>query len=126
MDGIVNRLSGRIDKQIRIATVGVFSQILTKTPVDTGRAKGNWIPSVGSPVETERDLDDKSGAAGLAEIKTTVPEKAGKVVYLSNNLPYIRRLEEGWSPQASPGAMVRLSVNDFPKMLAAAFRVGDL
>ena len=40
----------------------------------------------------------------------TVPELAGNVVYLTNNLPYAQRLEyEGWSKQA-PAGMVRVNM----------------
>ena len=38
--------------------------------------------------------------------------EVGDTIYLANNLPYIRKLEEGSSQQA-PAGMVALSVQEF-------------
>ena len=45
--------------------------------------------------------------------------KAGHVFYLVNNLPYIRRLEQGWSQQA-PAGMVAVTVSEFQQTVARA------
>jgi hypothetical protein len=42
--------------------------------------------------------------------------KAGDTIYLTNNLPYIRRLEEGYSQQA-PAGMVALTVQEFAQVV---------
>lgn len=52
MNSIVKKVNGAINTQVRKATIELFSSVVKMTPVDTGRARGNWIPSVGEPVTT--------------------------------------------------------------------------
>lgn len=106
---------GESDKVVRTATLELFSGIIKSTPVDTGRARGNWQTSVGQP--QGGTLERTGMEAALTEVQATVPEGAGQVVYLSNNLPYIERLENGWSQQA-PIGMVRINVDRVRQMLA--------
>jgi hypothetical protein len=76
-----------------------------------GRARGNWQCSLDAPITSENGRIDPNGSAAKAEVKATVT--AGRVNYLSNNVPYIRRLEyEGHSKQA-PDGMVRISLARF-------------
>lgn len=106
---------GESDKVVRTATLELFSGIIKSTPVDTGRARGNWQTSV---VQPQGGTLERTGMeAALAEVQATVPEGAGQLVYLSNNLPYIERLENGWSQQA-PIGMVRINVDRVRQMLA--------
>jgi len=106
---------GQNYKVVRTATLELFSGIIKSTPVDTGRARGNWQTSVGQP--QGGTLERTGMEAALAEVQATVPEGAGQLVYLSNNLPYIERLENGWSQQA-PIGMVRINVDRVRQMLA--------
>lgn len=93
--------------------------VVEKTPVDTGRARGNWQLSVGESPEGEtglldgstRDLagDEGSSAAvtrGLAKIAGLQPYAT---IFIGNNVPYIVPLEEGHSKQA-PRGMVGLTL----------------
>jgi hypothetical protein len=131
MDAIVSRVNRRIDTVIRKSTIQLFGQVIKMTPVDTGRAKGNWQCSVGSPITSETDRDDGSRSQSLSSSKAysdvvrTVP-KAGNVVWLSNNVPYIRKLEyyppgKGGSIQA-PQGMVRIAIQNFGSVFADATR----
>jgi hypothetical protein len=91
----------------------MFRKIVLKTPVDEGRARSNWQPSIGSPATGTIDTLDKGGNATIAKAKAILAAaNAGDTIYLSNNLPYIRRLEEGYSQQA-PAGMVALTVQEF-------------
>ena len=80
------------------------------TPVDTGRARGNWHCTVGTPFAGQ----DATGIDG--SIQAAIPRRAGSVVYLTNNVPYIQKLEYGGSQQA-PAGMVRVSVALFEGVL---------
>lgn len=97
---------------IKIVTaLDLMNRIVEKTPVDTGRARGNWQLAAGTAAEGE-----VANAEGLtpstimhdAEQKTA-SVTIGEDIWISNNLPYIEALEEGHSLQA-PHGMVALSL----------------
>lgn len=75
-----------------------------------GRFKGNWQMGVDEPMTGTLPDIDPSGTASRARMLAAIPpQAAGKRYYITNNLPYARRLEEGWSKQA-PSGMVALTV----------------
>jgi hypothetical protein len=94
------------DRIVRGLTIELFASVVRDTPVDTGRARGNWQTSVENAPAVEVERLDKSGGSAIAEIVSTTPAKVGSKTLLTNNLPYIRSLEEGSSKQA-PAGMVR-------------------
>jgi len=97
----------------RKITLEVFVKVVLRTPVDTGRARGNWLPSFGAGRDGF-DWEKKSpdGQETIAAITALVSKmKAGHVAYLCNSLPYIEALEFGHSQQALHG-MARLSVRE--------------
>ena len=122
MANIVNRVNRRIDTQIRKSTIELFGSVIKMTPVDTGRAKGNWQCTVGTAASSEIDRDDGSKKDSLSsskayeEVVKTVP-RSGNVVWLANNVSYIRSLEYGSSQQA-PSGMVRVSLERFGSIFA--------
>lgn len=108
---------------IRATIIDVSTNIAKRTPVDTGRARGNWFPSLDTPITTS-DLRFKYGKGGAGVFNSSLypaaANAAGHKYYLTNNLPYIFRLEyQGWSKQA-PNGMVRVSVIEFQQALTKA------
>ena len=88
-----------------LLTLDLLQRITAKMPVDTGRARGNTIVSVGSgdanyTEETDKD-GDKTIAAGNAVLATD--KDPFSPIFVQNNLPYIERLENGHSEQAPSG-----------------------
>ena len=98
-----------VDETGRAIALELFGSIIKDTPVDTGRARGNWQTTIDTPSNGE--VDRTGSSVALGELGSTAPSfVAGKVIYLSNNLPYIYRLEyDGWSDQA-PSGFVRKNV----------------
>jgi len=90
--------------------------VVGRTPVDTGRARGNWQVTIDVPAEGQLDTTDKEGdptiAKGLDALATLKPNC---VVWLSNNVDYIEFLEHGSSEQA-PEGMLSLTVADLRTM----------
>jgi hypothetical protein len=111
MTQIVARANGRIDDKIRAATSEVFSNIIQMTPVDTGRARGNWQCTIGAPFVGQDDTGSDE------QIQRTIPRHSGSVVYLTNNVPYIGRLEYDAHSRQAPNGMVRVSVALFEGVL---------
>lgn len=93
-----------LSKKIRTIAIQLLNEITMRMPVDTGRARANTIVSIGAPVYQVLESYDKSGGNtimnGASRLSGLEPYT---VVYLQNNLPYIERLEDGYSKQAPVG-----------------------
>jgi hypothetical protein len=93
--------------------------ILLGTPVDTGRALGNWQSSNEQPINNTIERFDKTGAQVLAAAQPIIQDAPGKVFYITNNLPYIYRLEfEPGFAKNKQGGFVRYSI-ERTKQIAA-------
>ncbi len=90
------------------------------TPVDTGHARANWVPSVGDPFGAEVD-GDASHDAGVADVLGYKLDAGA--AWLSNNVPYILALNDGWSSQR-PAGFVEVCIAE--SLQAANDRFGEL
>lgn len=98
--------------QKRIA-LEALRKIVLRTPVDTGRARGNWQTTIGAAPESE-SLQADPIQAGVNAIHQL---GAFSIVFVSNNVPYIIYLEDGTSQQA-PAGMVQLTLEELKAMIA--------
>jgi hypothetical protein len=106
----------KLSVSVRKISLELFSRVILKTPVDTGRARGNWQVSVGNVPNGTLEIEDKSGSATISAATAAASGlRAGDVIFLVNNLPYILRLEDGHSGQA-PAGMVALSIQEFQQI----------
>lgn len=101
----------------------MFTSVIKKTPIKTGRARGNWSASIGEYSHSFNfEMSDKTGATTTSKaVSVANQSEAGNVTYLVNNLPYIRPLEYGSSKQA-PQGMVRLTVEEYSEHVSRAVR----
>ena len=107
--GGLNRLTERLVIKITLDVTANLLETGTAhgTPVDTGWARANWVPSVGrrarSPEGAERNVPAAAAkqAAGQAQVAGYKLERGR--VFISNNVPYILRLNDGYSKQAPRG-----------------------
>jgi hypothetical protein len=98
-----------LEQTVRAVEMEMFSRIIVRSPVDTGRFRGNWF--VDQRLQTENT--DKSGATTIAKMTQDVlASKVGGVTSFINTLPYSERLEFGYSKQA-PAGMLRLTAAEF-------------
>lgn len=119
LNRLADRLESGITKTVNELSARVLDHIIDDTPVDTGRARGNWFAQVGSPHEhifanhlgdaalastdlvREKALFDRTGRTNAGNQKVKIrARRAGEELFISNNLPYIGRLNEGYSAQA--------------------------
>lgn len=121
VEAYAKKAGASLDETSRAIVLELFGSVIKDTPVDTGRAKGNWQTTIGTPASGTVDRLGESEA--LSDVnQQTASFGAGKVIYLSNNLPYIYRLEyDGWSQQA-PGGMLRKNVARIQQIVAKAAR----
>jgi hypothetical protein len=113
-----------MDVIVRKVVIDMTVALTRMSPVDTGRFRGNWMLGIGSPDTSTIDAVDPDGSTTVARITAAAGAiHAGGVVYITNSLPYARRLEYGWSQQApSPPGIVRLTVQRYTDYIAAAVR----
>lgn len=116
------KTKAKMDKAVRRLSLEMFSNVIHMSPVDTGRFKANWQPAIGGMPTGVIEAVDPSGTVVIAKVQGVVKGvEVGDVIYMVNNLPYARRLEEGWSNQA-PSGMVALTVQRFRPIAEAVFR----
>ena len=87
------------------------NSIIMDSPVDSGRLRSNFQPDIDNTEKSILESEDKSGSATVAKVASTTNKlKLGQYFTLTNNLPYILRLEYGWSKTKSPNGMVGINV----------------
>lgn len=113
---VVLALKGLTDKMAKRLTLRVTANLIEDTPVDTGWASSNWVPSIGVPftsIAGSKDgskvtLDRSPSERGKADVVANYTLDKG-AIYISNNVPYIKFLNEGSSAQA-PALFVEAAV----------------
>lgn len=111
--GVGRRAQAVVDRKVnefgRALGLEVLSRLIRKTPVDTGHARGNWFaqPKRASTDEVDGRTAGTALTEGAAEIDVWDITRAE--MHLTNNVPYIERLEDGWSGQA-PNGMAKTTI----------------
>ena len=98
---IFDDISAEVNREARALGINLLNGLVMLTPVDTGRAKGNWFVGLNKSVRTIEEDRRQSAALseGLSVIGGAKSIKYPEIV-LSNNLPYIEPLNTGTSDQA--------------------------
>ena len=84
------KVGASVDQMVRAIKIATFNGVIRDTRVDTGRLRGNWQTTTGSPANGELDRTDEGAA--LAEVQAGVT--ADQEDYLTNNLQYAAPWEE--------------------------------
>lgn len=110
-------LASGVDRLIRRVALAADEAAVTATPVDTGRARANWIVSIGSPsaeiVNSVAFGERGSGAREAANTQAALDQagdilflrRPGQSVVIANNVEYIMYLNDGTSTQAPHGML---------------------
>lgn len=96
----VDRIQTETQKRTALLVHGA---VVSSTPVDTSRARSNWTTTINTVSTTQREADQ--AAKSNAEIEAVVSQTISidDTIYIANNLPYIERLNDGYSAQAPAG-----------------------
>lgn len=127
---ISKKVDENADELVRKVAMAVDTTVVMATPVDTGRARSNWRVSIGSlPDHSTHEAyqEGKGQSTAQANAQAQMKYAEGKIkgyrggvnnpyIFISNNLPYIKRLNNGWSAQA-PSAFVEKAVLNGVKMI---------
>jgi hypothetical protein len=80
------------------------------TPVDTGWASSNWLPSLDAPVTTPTG-SKKAVSTAESDARVTALRsfryRPDAVIYVTNSVPYITELNQGYSRQQPRGFVQR-------------------
>ena len=113
MQVLAQRFEGNADKMVRKAALAVDQTVVLATPVDTGRARSNWIVQLGAPAESviEAYAPGFFGSTGAENAQAAIDQGSAEIsgyrggqgteIHITNNLPYIGDLNDGWSAQAA-------------------------
>jgi hypothetical protein len=98
--------------------------LILKSPVDTGRFRGNWQVSFDRANTETKESTDKSGQSTINAHQAALAEfKAGRTVFLTNSLPYALAIEYGQYGRG-PGATDKTTRDGFS--IQAPYGVRDL
>lgn len=113
MHRLAGELPARANALKQQVALPVVERLITDTPVDTSNAESNWQVGIGgSPAgpipphylgehgSTDQASQGEAKALARSRIASV---KAGQPIYISNNVPYIIKLDQGSSPQAPLG-----------------------
>jgi hypothetical protein len=109
-----DNLIENVEKRVRRAALLADETLVLSTPVDTGRARSNWLVTVGSPASFSSAVI-KSPESAIAEARAAVEQfkisrkgilfkrASGNTIFITNNVSYISKLNSGSSAQAPAG-----------------------
>ena len=105
-NALLDEQAARADQLFRALALEALRRLMKRTPVDTGRARNNWMIGVDAPVMTNIPEGNyaKSGQMAIqGGMETAAKLKVGQVAWITNALPYIPALNEGHSSQMPAG-----------------------
>lgn len=89
----------------QLITMAIFGGLVRASPVDTGRFRSGWAASALTPSDfLPPDGQDSYPAPDMSKAANALKAlRPFSTTWISNNLPYATRLNEGWSKQAPAG-----------------------
>lgn len=113
---VIGQLEKFTERLIVKITLDITANLIENTPVDTGWARANWVPTIGRPdVQNLSNIEPTAQlAAGqatkqqvsLGGVASSYKLRAG-AIFISNNVPYITFLNQGTSKQQPSGFVQR-------------------
>jgi len=125
---VLEGLAAEVAKARDEIAINLTANLTATTPVRTGWARANWIPVLGGRLIALTNPKNESAAraaapTALAEqqsailtILTQGPSRPLEKILVTNHVPYIGRLADGWSKQRAAGwveLQIEHTVSDF-------------
>lgn len=117
------RVEGNVERAMKDCAHAVTKSVVQATPVDTGKARSNWIAQLDDAFRgnVPAHVPGIAGSTGDANATAAIEHAASVIegfdieknasIHITNNLPYIGPLNDGHSRQA-PADFVKLAVMD--------------
>ena len=131
---VLEKAGSKAEMLVRAASMELLKRVIEKSPVGDptmwknnesapkgyvgGRFKANWNVAVGSIDHGTNAPADKSGDSAMSRGKgIAMSFPMGAVVFITNSMPYSRKIEyDAWSKQASAG-VVRITVMEYREII---------
>jgi hypothetical protein len=130
MSALGQRIEDNSERLVRKVALAVDSTVVLSTPVDTGRARANWQVEISRPAQGTREAFDRSGQATIDEGRAKISGYKGgtrdAAIHITNNLPYIGKLNEGHSAQAPAGFVEKAVMIGVSAVRGAKVTVGTV
>lgn len=133
----VKKAKANSDLAVRKIVLDIGTRVIKRSPVgdDTywkhpappgyigGHFRANWQYGENTaPVGVLPGIDPSGGATIRRLVASVQPGVLGKILFLTNNLPYAQRLEQGWSVRQAPAGMVGVTLAEYRDIIARAIR----
>ena len=112
-----------LDRVFQEVVVDLGTSVVRLSPVLTGRFKGNWQLTVGSPANFSLVTEDPEGDETLTQIKQRASTlQSGQIAWLANQLTYGPLIETGDHSPKAPNGVVGITAVNFLAMVEDARR----
>lgn len=125
---VLRALNGVAEQVVRKLALDIVAELVKApaeggTPIDTSWASNNWTAQITSPRTQPVGSPENVGAAAAAQQSSLGSLLGYRLlngpVFITNNVPYITRLNEGSSAQAPAGFVqqaITRAVNDLRRI----------
>jgi short subunit dehydrogenase-like uncharacterized protein len=96
---VVEEVKAKSALEYKATAFEIFSQVIQKTPVKTGRARANWNISTETP-------DYTTSTSTVSDLNLELEVGDFPNVYVSNGLDYVVDLENGRSKTQAPAGII--------------------
>lgn len=106
MNELAEEFGASVNEMIIGTATAVSEAVIAATPVDTGRARNNWVATINKPVQFQylgSDFERSGNTRKTLNAAIIESRQAGQTIYIQNSLDYIQTLNQGWSQQAPAG-----------------------
>lgn len=112
VDRFIKDMDVNVNTFKRLYALNLLNGIIFKTPVKTGRARSNWQVAINTPNTVAVEVSKKERAQTVINKGEMIIDKVelGDNIYITNNLPYILKLEDGGSKRNGRQSMVALTI----------------
>ena len=113
-----NLTEKKLETVVKKTFIDLSTAVIKDTPVLSGRLRNSWFVAVDGFAKGVSDSTSKGDEVISEMISDTNEFKIGKMISLTNNIPYAMRIEyDGWSAIKAPKGMVGLNVQRFQKWI---------
>jgi len=121
LEASAKKIHGDFEKFYKAVCIECLKRIVFRTPVKTGRARGNWQVEIGSAASgtlevsgSQGDMANSAMSAGIAKL-SDIP--AWSIVHLTNNIEYLYYLEYDRRSSQFPEGMIEITLTEMTTWL---------